>query len=31
MRDSANNVTSRKNVPFGVIKLKFNIKPVFIP
>jgi len=24
-------VKSRKNVPFGVIKLKFNCKPLFIP
>ena len=29
-RDSSKNVKSRKNVPFGVIKLKFNFKPLFI-
>ena len=30
-RDSSLDLKSRKDVPFGVIKLKFNIKPLFIP
>jgi len=30
-RDSSKDVKSRKDVPFGVIKLKFNFKPLFIP
>ena len=29
--DSSKDVKSRKDVPFGVIKLKFNVKPLFIP
>jgi len=30
-RDSSKDVKSRKDVPFAVIKLKFNSKPLFIP
>ena len=30
-RDSSKDVKSRKDVPFGIIKLKFNFKPLFIP
>jgi len=30
-RDSSKDVKSRKDVPFWVIKLKFNFKPPFIP
>jgi len=30
-RDSSKDVKWRKDVPFGVIKLKFNFKPLFIP
>jgi len=30
-RDSAKDVKSRKGVSFGVIKVKFNVKPLFIP
>jgi len=29
-RDSSKDVKSRKHEPFGVIKLKFHIKPLFI-
>ena len=29
--DSSKDVKSRKGVPFGVIKLKFNIKSLFVP
>ena len=30
-RDSSKDVKSSKNVPFRVIKFKFNFKPLFIP
>jgi len=30
-RDSSKDVKSRKDVPFGVIKLNVNFKPLFIP
>jgi len=30
-RDSSNDMKSRKDVPFGVIKFKFNINPLFVP
>jgi len=30
-RDSSLDVKSRKDVPFGVIKLKLNVKSLFIP
>ena len=30
-RDSSKDAKSRKDVPFGVIKLKFNFKHLFIP
>ena len=30
-RDSSLDLKSRNDVPFGVIKLKFNVKPLFIP
>jgi len=30
MRDSSLDVKSREDVPFVVIKLKFNIRPLFI-
>ena len=29
-RDSSKDVKSRKHEPFGVMKLKFHIKPLFI-
>jgi len=30
-RDSSKHVKSHKDVPFGVIRLKFNVNPLFIP
>jgi len=30
-RDSSKHVKSHKDVPFGVIRLKFNVNPLFYP